>query len=278
TFLTTVGDYRFLSGSFEGGRLRLSCFDGAHAFLFDAVASRNGMLRGDFWSRDSYHTTWIGNPDDKIELPDPFSISHWNSEVTLDSMAFTEPTQNGNGKRAALGDERFHGKARILQVFGSWCPNCHDETNYLKELHERYSKEGLSIAAVAFELTGNSRKDLEQLSRYVARMAIPYPVLYGGVWSKEKATMTFGGLDRIHAYPTTIFFDQKGNPAAVYTGFTGPAAPIQHERLRASFDKIIQSLLAGEPSPIGTPVELKGKDPAPKKPASKKPAPKKKVK
>src|SRR5690606_4982189 len=34
TFLTTTGDYRFLAGDYESGRLRLSSFDGAHAFLF----------------------------------------------------------------------------------------------------------------------------------------------------------------------------------------------------------------------------------------------------
>ncbi|MFQ5350013.1 MAG: hypothetical protein ACE5EG_06195, partial [Thermoanaerobaculia bacterium] len=35
TVLTPVGDYRYLEGSYELERLRLSTFDGAHAFLFD---------------------------------------------------------------------------------------------------------------------------------------------------------------------------------------------------------------------------------------------------
>ena len=48
TFLTTTGDYRYLEGSFDGTRLRLSCFDGAHAFLFDATLQADGTLQGDF--------------------------------------------------------------------------------------------------------------------------------------------------------------------------------------------------------------------------------------
>ncbi|MEO1365880.1 MAG: hypothetical protein AAFX50_01800, partial [Acidobacteriota bacterium] len=38
TFLTPTGDYRFLEGRYTDGLLRLSTFDGAHAFLFTARA------------------------------------------------------------------------------------------------------------------------------------------------------------------------------------------------------------------------------------------------
>jgi hypothetical protein len=69
TFLTTTGDYRYLEGSFEQGRLRLSCFDGAHAFLFDASMRVDGTLDGDFWSRDSWHERWTAEPDDSAALP-----------------------------------------------------------------------------------------------------------------------------------------------------------------------------------------------------------------
>jgi hypothetical protein len=41
TFLTPTGDFRFLEGSFTAGVLRLSTFDGAHAFLFEARAQED---------------------------------------------------------------------------------------------------------------------------------------------------------------------------------------------------------------------------------------------
>ncbi len=60
TFMTTTGDYRFLAGTFDGTHLNLSCFDGAHAFLFKAEYTPEGTLAGDFWSRDTWHETWTG--------------------------------------------------------------------------------------------------------------------------------------------------------------------------------------------------------------------------
>ena len=42
-----LSDAHVTAGSFEGDRLRLSCFDGAHAFLFDARLGEDGSLAGD---------------------------------------------------------------------------------------------------------------------------------------------------------------------------------------------------------------------------------------
>ena len=39
TFRTKTGDYRYLEGVMDGNRLKLSTFDGAHAFLFTATVS-----------------------------------------------------------------------------------------------------------------------------------------------------------------------------------------------------------------------------------------------
>ena len=50
TFLTETGDYRFLEGKTTKDSLFLSCFDGAHAFLFKAVITKNNTLVGRFFS------------------------------------------------------------------------------------------------------------------------------------------------------------------------------------------------------------------------------------
>ncbi|MFQ5750062.1 MAG: hypothetical protein ACE5H3_11485, partial [Planctomycetota bacterium] len=80
TFLTPTGDYRFLEGLWERGELRLSAFDGAHAFLFHARAGQDGRLTGDFWSRDTWHETWDASrlppgTDPESALPDPFTLT-----------------------------------------------------------------------------------------------------------------------------------------------------------------------------------------------------------
>ena len=79
TFLTPEGDYRYLEGDYRGGLLRLSAFDGGHAFLFQARVTADGSLVGDFWSRDIYHATWVGHrlageAGEEDELPDPFEV------------------------------------------------------------------------------------------------------------------------------------------------------------------------------------------------------------
>ena len=42
TFLTTTGDYRYLAGNWDETQMQLSCFDGAHAFLFHGRRSEGG--------------------------------------------------------------------------------------------------------------------------------------------------------------------------------------------------------------------------------------------
>ena len=75
TFLTTLGDYRFLDGEFDGKRLSLSCFDGAHAFLFRAELQDDGSLKGRFLSRDSYEDQWTARRDEQAQVPDPFGLT-----------------------------------------------------------------------------------------------------------------------------------------------------------------------------------------------------------
>ena len=239
TFLTELGDYRFLAGEFDGEQLELSCFDGAHAFLFRATLAEDGNLRGDFWSRDSWHETWSAERDDDAQLRDPFGLSSWTDAVALGDLAF--PDLEGHLRR--LDDEAFAGRARVIQLFGSWCPNCHDEAPYLAELDRRYRARGLSILGLAFELTGDLERDTRQVQRFRERHEIEYPVLVAGIADKQDASRRFPLLDRVRAYPTTIFLDAAGNVRAVHTGFAGPATGPEHQHLRAEFERLIEELL-----------------------------------
>ncbi len=240
TFLTTTGDYRFLAGSFEGNRLRLSCFDGAHAFLFDARLDDAGRLRGDFWSRDSWHETWTATPDLEAALPDAFEQTKWIDHIALADLEFPDLT----GKKRSLADPAFDGRARILYVFGSWCPNCHDQAAYLKELQERFGPRGLSILGLAFELTDDFERNVAQIRRYQERHGSAYPILIAGPSDKKKATEALKALDRVRSYPTTIFLTADGEVVAVHTGFSGPATGPAYDNLRSRFESILEGLLS----------------------------------
>lgn len=242
TFLTTLGDYRFLAGRFDfaAETLTLSCFDGAHAFLFRATLQPDGSLAGDFWSGESWHDTWTAVRDEQARLPDPFGLTQLKPGVKLDELAF--PDVDGVPHR--LGDPRFAGKARIVQLLGTWCPNCYDETLYLRELHERYAARGLSIVGLAFEVTGDFARDSRQVRTYARHHQLPYPLLVAGMSDKSKAALRFPLLDKLRAYPTTLFVDARGEVRAVHQGFSGPAAGPEHLKLREDFERLIETLLA----------------------------------
>ncbi|MEL6431473.1 MAG: TlpA disulfide reductase family protein [Planctomycetota bacterium] len=241
TFLTTLGDYRYLDGTFEDGRLKLSVFDGAHAFLFDAALQEDGSLKGDFWSRDTWHETWTAVRDPEAALPDPFGLTEVVDADALGALDF--PDLEGEARR--IDDPAFAGKARIVVLFGSWCPNCHDETTYLVELQERFGDAGLSVLGLAFEFGDDLAQQTEQVRRYLAHHGAHYPVLIAGTSDKAKASEAFPVLDRVRAYPTTLFLDGAGAIRAVYTGFSGPATGAEHERLKERFEALVGELLAG---------------------------------
>lgn len=240
TFMTTTGDYRFLAGDFDGERLRLSCFDGAHAFLFQARLLTDGSLTGDFWSRDTWHEKWTAYRNENAKLPDAFLQTKWDESVSLGDISFPDV----EGQPHSLMEKSFKGQARILVVFGTWCPNCHDASDYLVELHHRYHKLGLSIVGLAFELTGNTMRDARQVKKYVKKHGIEYPILIAGVADKKKAGAALPFLDKLRSYPTTIFLDSHGKVRAVHTGFTGPATGQAYRDLRIKFESIIETLLS----------------------------------
>jgi len=239
TFLTTTGDYRFLAGDFDEKRLRLSSFDGAHAFLFVATLDDSAQLSGDFWSRDVWHETWSAKRDDTAALPDALSQTKSADRIDLSSVQFPDVM----GEMRNLADRRFAGKARIIEIFGSWCPNCHDASRYLAELNSRYRDRGLSIVGLAFEVTGDFERDAMQVRRYAQRCGVNYPLLIAGVNEKSEAVKAVPWLEQIRAYPTTIFVDAEGNIRAVHTGFSGPATGEAYNELRHKFESLIESML-----------------------------------
>lgn len=240
TFLTTTGDYRYLAGSTVDGLTTLSCFDGAHAFLFRFRIDDDGALSGDFWSRDAFHDTFTGRADSDAHLPDGFGLTHALEGGSLSALSFPDLT----GTLRALDDPAFAGQARIIQVFGSWCPNCQDACAFLAELQASHGPRGLSILGLAFELTGDFDRDAAQVQRYAERHGVTWPLLVAGLADKAEAGRALPLLDAVRSYPTTIFLHGDGRVRAVYQGFSGPATGAAHDQLRAAFIALVDELLA----------------------------------
>lgn len=250
TVLTDTGDYRYLEGKWHNGHLRMSTFDGGHAFLFHATWDPQFKgIDGDFWSRDSYHATWRafridpdkeGREDDG--LADPWKMTSVRSDDG--KVHFSFPDVEGNV--VSDNDERFKDKVVVLDVFGSWCPNCNDQAPLLQGWHEAYADKGLEIVGLAFEMTGDAKRDAEYVEKYVERHGLTFPVLVAGTSDKADATRALPDLTPIKAYPTTIFIGRDGAVKRIHTGFVGPAAGVAHEALTAELTGVVEGMLGLE--------------------------------
>lgn len=242
TFLTPTGDYRFLEGSYEQGVLRLSTFDGAHAFLFQAKADAEGNLTGDFWSRDTYHATWTARPlgEGESVLPDAWA----EVGLTNDEGNFSFAFDDIDGKAMTFPNDDYKGKVVIVNIFGSWCPNCNDEAPFLAKLHKEKRDQGLEIVGLAYEFTGDVERDREMVRRFGKRYGIEYPLLLAGLSDKAKAAETLPDLTAVLSYPTTIFIGRDGRVRKIHSGFSGPGTGEHYERLVAEMNGLVDELLA----------------------------------
>lgn len=243
TFLTTTGDYRYLAGNYANGRLRLSCFDGAHAFLFDARASV-GALAGTFHSGPTWKEDWTATRDDAAKLPDEWSLARWDDALPLPMLVFPDL----QGVPHSLAEWQSTSNAMMLVVFGSWCPNSHDELRDLAEFDRRMRPKGLSIVGLAFEHPGDSERDAQQVRRALLRHKAAFPVLLAGSSDKSKAAEALPQLSGVRAFPTTVFFHRDGRARAVHTGYSGPGTGAAHTALLAEFERIALELVQ-EPEP-----------------------------
>ncbi len=242
TFVTSTGDYRYLAGDFDGKHLRLSTFDGAHAFLFSAILTTDGTLKGDFWSRDTWHETWTATPNDvQFALFDPLMATKPRENIDLNTVKF--PDLDGNLR--SLGDDpAWAGKPRIIEISGSWCPNCHDAAKHLETLYQKHQGDGLVVISLMFEVTGNFKRDARQVRRFRDRHQLTYPLLVAGKADRERVADRVQLIEALKSYPTMIFVDRNDRVVAIYTGYMGPATGECHARQNELLTKLVTGLLA----------------------------------
>src|SRR6185436_2931856 len=96
--------------------------------------------------------------------------------------------------------------------------------------------------------TGEFERDAQQIARLKERCGARYPILLAGPSDKEKARAAFPALEKILAFPTTVFLHRDGRVRAVHSGFSGPGTGADHAELCADFEKLVDELLA-EPAP-----------------------------
>jgi thiol-disulfide isomerase/thioredoxin len=240
TFLTTTGDYRFLDGNIVGDSLLLSTFDGSNLYLVKARHEADGRLVGTFRSGVSGFRTFTARPDPSAALPDATKLTFLKPGFTTLDFSFPQP----DGTLVSNKDERFRGKVTIVQLLGTWCPNCMDETNFLSPWYKKNRQRGVEIVGLAFETATDMATVGPKINRMKQRFGIEYPVLLAGSNAKDQSSKALPGLNRVAAFPTTIFIDKKGLVREIHTGFNGPGTGKYYDEFVDDFNRLVDSLLA----------------------------------
>ncbi len=239
TFLTETGDYRYLEGVEANGKLYLSCFDGSHAFLFTAENGTAGIISGVFYSGSTWSEPWVGKRNEVFELRDAEKLTYLKDPNQTLNFSF----KNSSDQTISLSDAKFKDKVIIIQIMGSWCPNCMDETAYLAKLYKQYNKKGLEVIGLAYERTTDPEKAKTNILRLRNRFGAEYEILITGLTGKDKASESLPFLNGIMAFPTTLILDKNHKVRSVYTGFNGPATGKAYESYTIKTEHLINKLI-----------------------------------
>ncbi|MBM3445259.1 MAG: TlpA family protein disulfide reductase [Bacteroidetes bacterium] len=242
SILTTTGDYRFLEGVANGDSLVMSTFDGTHAFYFSASINKEGALvNGVFASGATSIETWNATRDANIELDETDVL-----------MRVKEPAQQMNfsfpdldGKMVSISDDRFKNKVVVIQIMGSWCPNCMDETAFLSKYYNEHPAMGMEVIGLAYEYSTDFEKARTSLMRFKNKFNVQYPILITGVTSNDplRTEKTLPKMTSIKAFPSMIILGKDGQVKKTHAGYSGPATGIHHEKFKQEFDELIRKLV-----------------------------------
>ncbi len=178
--------------------------------------------------------------DDNATLPDAFEQTTVTDEQALADAVFKDI--DGNPTRVLDALVKTKAKARVLEIFGTWCPNCSDAGRELVSLKEKYGDD-LGIVALAFEVTEDFERSSQQVQRHHAHIGSDWEILIAGLSDKAKATETLGFLDKVRSYPTLIFLNERNEVQAVYSGFSGPATGDAYTTQRERFEALIERMI-----------------------------------
>ena len=241
TIRTTTGDYRYLEGVMDDDELKLSTFDGAHAFLFTAKVT-DSTLEGSFYSGNHWKEPFIAKRNETYELPDANTLTFLKDGY--DRFEFSFPDASGN--MVSLSDERFKDKAVVVQIMGTWCPNCLEESKYYTQFYDAHKDKAIEFVALAFEYAKTKEKAFAGIERLRTQLDIKYPILLAQYETEDKAKANekLPMLNHVLSYPTTIFIDKIGEVRRIHTGFNGEATGKKYTEFKTEFESFVAELLA----------------------------------
>jgi thiol-disulfide isomerase/thioredoxin len=245
--LRVDGDTGALTGSWQNGKFVLSHFDGSRPALMEISAQQDGTLeiRQSGSNRDGLLVAYRPDVARAKGLPEPANYAT-HTTVRDANEVFTFSGPDVNGKILSSEDPKFKGKVVLAIVTGTWCPNCHDEAQYLVQLYKKYRDQGLEIVALDFE-EPEEQDELARVRAFVKQYGIEYTYLIQGapaeMWEKVPQAVN------LNTWPATVFVARDGRVKLIHAGFAAPASGEFHDQLKTQFTSTIEQLLA-EKAPV----------------------------
>ena len=240
TFLTPTGDLRYIEGNVVNDTLWLSAFDGNHIFIFNATKSGDSTIVGRQWLGRSRNRKWDGKLNPNARPPESESLTYLKPGYERIDFAFP----NVDSVMIRSDDERYKNKVVILQILGSWCPNCLDETRFLVDWYKENHERGVEIIGLAYEQKEEFGYASKRVKKMKEKLGIPYEVLVAGSSDNQKAAATLPALNQVIAFPTTIFIGKDGKVKHIHTGFAGPGTGEYYEEMKERFSQTVNELLS----------------------------------
>ena len=239
TFRTTTGDYGYMHGGYKENKIVLSTFNGSRAYLFEAEMNKDS-IEGVMYAGNHSKTIVKGVLDNDFELSNEYSLTSLKGKNQKFDFSF----ENTLGKLISIDDKFYDGKSMVVQLMGSWCSNCLDESKFYVDYINKNELKDIEFVALAFEYAKTKDDALNSIQKLKKQLGINYPILLAqyGSSDKSRALEKFPMLNKIISYPTTIFLDKNKDVIKIHTGFNGPATGEKYTEFINEFNSTIKFL------------------------------------
>ena len=237
TIRSEIGDYRYLSGWIAESNFQLQTFDGSHVYHWNGEIQPDGKISGMYYSGNHFRSPFELIPVDDVKFNDSDALTE-----VVSPIRFKLPLSPADS--LTYPSEKFDGKVVMIQVLGSWCPNCMDETRFISErLYPEFHEAGFEVIGIAFERYREDERNFDAIAKMKRDLNVSYPVVLGGFADKREAGEVLPFLSEIISFPTTILIDQNGSIVRVHTGFDGPGTGEPYEAYVDETVRLIEDLI-----------------------------------
>jgi len=242
--MTVVGDTRELEGTVQGNEFALSGFTGPSPIIIKGKINDDGSISGEQGFGIYKNLKFDATKKAEVELPDPYKLTFLKEGYK--KLDFSFP--GIDGKQVSLSDDKYKGKVVIVEIIGTWCPNCTDQTVFLSPWFNKNHQRGVEAIALGFEQKDSLEYAKYTLGKLKEKYDIRYDIAFGGLADKKLVSQKLPALNKFIAFPTTIIIDRKGEVREIYTGYTGTVTGKYYQEYEQKFNKLLDELIA-EPSP-----------------------------